>query len=75
MEKLNITLALLIFFTNDSVQPNIYVYGKPRGLVVRVSRVRFPVPPWGFFFESEDFHCDCGVGSLVEFKFKAPPGT
>jgi hypothetical protein len=38
-------------------------------------RVRFPVLPWGFFFEEEDPHGDHGLGSLVEFRFKAPPGT
>jgi hypothetical protein len=37
-----------------------------------MSRVRFPVLPWGFFLEGEDSH---GLGSLVELRFKAPPGT
>jgi hypothetical protein len=39
------------------------------------SRVRFPVVPWGFFLEGEDFHGDHGLGSLVELMFKAPPGA
>jgi hypothetical protein len=39
------------------------------------SRVRFPVLPWGFFLEGEDSHGDHGLGSLVDFRFKAPPGT
>jgi hypothetical protein len=39
------------------------------------SQVRFPVLPWGFFFEGEDSHGDHGLGSLVELRFKAPPGT
>jgi hypothetical protein len=39
------------------------------------SRVRFPVLPWGFFLEGEDPPGDHGLGSLVEFRFKAPPGT
>jgi hypothetical protein len=39
------------------------------------SRVRFPALPWGFFLEGEDSHGDHGLGSLVELKFKAPPGT
>jgi hypothetical protein len=39
------------------------------------SRVRFPVIPWGFFLEGEDFHGDHGLGSLVALRFKAPPGT
>src|SRR5215467_7370997 len=38
------------------------------------SRVRFPVLPRGFFLEGEDPHGDHGLGSLVEFRFKAPPG-
>jgi hypothetical protein len=53
---------------------------QPRGLVVRVSeymrsRVRFPVLPWGFFLEGEVPLGDHGLGNLVEFRFKAPPGT
>jgi hypothetical protein len=39
------------------------------------SRVRFPALPCGFFLEREDFHDDHGLGSLVELRFKAPPGT
>jgi hypothetical protein len=38
------------------------------------SRVRFPVLPWGYFLEGEDPFGDHGLGSLVEFRFKAPPG-
>jgi hypothetical protein len=38
------------------------------------SRVQFPVLPWGFFLEGEDSHSDHGLGSLVEIRFKAPPG-
>jgi hypothetical protein len=37
--------------------------------------VRFPVLTWGFFLEGEDPVGDHGLGSLVEFRFKAPPGT
>jgi hypothetical protein len=37
--------------------------------------VRFSVLPWGFFFEEEESHDDHGLGSLVELRFKAPPGT
>ena len=29
----------------------------------------------GFFLEGEDSHGDRGLGRLVEFRFKAPPGT
>jgi hypothetical protein len=39
------------------------------------SRVRFPVLSWGFFLEEEGSHSDHGLGSLVELRFKAPPGT
>jgi hypothetical protein len=39
------------------------------------SRVRFSVLPWRFFLEGEDPHGDHGLGSLVEFRFKALPGT
>jgi hypothetical protein len=38
-------------------------------------RVPFPVLPWGFFLEEEDPHGDHGPSSLVEFRFKALPGT
>jgi hypothetical protein len=54
---------------------------QPHGLVVRVNDydhevlVRFPVLPWGFFFEVEDPHVDHDLGSLVEVRFKAPPGN
>jgi hypothetical protein len=39
------------------------------------SWVRFPVLSWGFLLEVEDSHGDHGLGSLVELRFKAPPGT
>jgi hypothetical protein len=42
---------------------------------VTTDRVRIPVLPWGFFLEGEDSHGDHGLGSLVELRFKAPPGT
>jgi hypothetical protein len=37
--------------------------------------MKFPVLPWGFFLEEEDPLGDNGLRSLVEFRFKAPPGT
>jgi hypothetical protein len=43
-------------------------------LIVR-SRVRFPALPWEFFPEGEDSRGDHGLGRLVEFRFKGPPGT
>jgi hypothetical protein len=39
------------------------------------SRVRFPLLQWGFFLEGEYPLGDHGLGSLVEFRFKALPGT
>jgi hypothetical protein len=39
------------------------------------SQVVFPVLSWGFFLEGEDSHGDHGLGSLVELRFKASPGT
>jgi hypothetical protein len=40
-----------------------------------MTAVRFPVLPWGFFLEGEDPLGDHCLGSLEEFRFKAPPGT
>jgi hypothetical protein len=37
--------------------------------------MRSRVLPWGFFLEGEDPHGDHGLVSLIEFRFKAPPGT
>jgi hypothetical protein len=34
-----------------------------------------PGSTMGFFLEGEDSHGDHGLGSLVELRFKAPPGT
>jgi hypothetical protein len=44
---------------------------QPHGLVVRVSDYW----SWGPGFDSRFHHGDHGVGSSVEFRFKAPPGT
>jgi hypothetical protein len=49
--------------------------GQSFWLLIMRSRVRLPVLPLGFFPEGEDPHGDHGLGSLVEFRFKAPPGT
>jgi hypothetical protein len=40
-----------------------------------ISWVRFPVLPRGRFLEGEDSDGDRGLGSLVELRFKGPPGT
>jgi hypothetical protein len=39
------------------------------------SQVQFQVLPWGFSLEGEHSHGNHGIGSLVELRFKAPPGT
>jgi hypothetical protein len=44
-------------------------------LLIMKSRVRFQVLPRGFFLEGEGPLGDHGLGSFVEFRFKAPPGT
>jgi hypothetical protein len=55
------------------------ILDQPRGqsfrLLIMRSRVRFPVLPCRFFLEGEDSHGDHGLGSLVELRFKIPPGT
>ena len=37
--------------------------------------VSIPGSTVGIFLEGEDSHGDHGLGRLVEFRFKAPPGT
>jgi hypothetical protein len=49
--------------------------GQSFWLLIMRSRGRFPVLPWGFFLEEEDPPGGNGLGSLVECRFKAPPGT
>jgi hypothetical protein len=49
--------------------------GQSFWLLIMRSRVRFSVLRGEFFLEGEDSHGDDGLGSLVEFSFKAPPGT
>jgi hypothetical protein len=34
------------------------------------TQVRFPILPWGFFLEGEDFHRDHGLGSLAELRLR-----
>jgi hypothetical protein len=41
----------------------------------KIRQKKIPVLPWKFFLEGEDSHGDHGLGSLVELRFKAPPGT
>ena len=53
---------------------------QPRGLVVRVSTNRevlgsIPGSTLGIFLEGEDPRGDHGLGRLVDFRFKVPPGT
>jgi hypothetical protein len=49
--------------------------GQSFWLLIMRSRVKFLVLPWGLFLEGEDPHGDHGLGSLVEPRFKASPGT
>jgi len=53
------------------------VSDQPRGLVVRVSEVPGSIPgsTVGIFPEGEDSRGEHGLGRLVEFRFKGPPGT
>jgi len=48
------------------------IYDQPRGLVVPGS---IPGSTLGIFPEGEDSRGDHGLGRLVEFRFKGPPGT
>jgi hypothetical protein len=50
--------------------PALWSSGQSFWLLIMRSRLRFPVLPWGFFLEWEDL-----LGSVVDFRFKAPPGT
>jgi hypothetical protein len=58
-----------------STWPASWSNGQSFWLLIMRSRVRVPVLPWWFLLEEEDLHGDHGLGSLVEFKFKAPPGA
>ena len=49
--------------------------GQSFWLLIMRSRVRFPVLPWEFLLEGEDSRGDHGLGRLVDFRFKAPPGN
>jgi hypothetical protein len=44
-------------------------------LLIMRSRVRLPVMSFWFFLEVEYPHSGHGLGSLVELRFKVPPGT
>jgi hypothetical protein len=63
--------AYLLF----ALRPASWPSGQIFQLLIMRSRVRFPVLPWGFFFEGEDPLGDHGLANLVELRFKAPPGT
>jgi hypothetical protein len=58
-------------FCTSKVWPASWSSGLSFWLLIMRSRVRFPALPW----EGEDSHGDHGLGSLVELRFKAPPGT
>jgi hypothetical protein len=58
-----------------SMGPASWSSGQRFWLLIMRSRVRISVLPWGFFLEGEDPLGDRCLGNLVEFRFKAPPGT
>jgi hypothetical protein len=62
----------IIYFT---IRPASWSSGQSLWLLIMRFRVRFPVLPWGFFLEGEDSHGDHCLGSVVELRFKAPPGA
>jgi len=68
------------FFDNFTIQP-MYKYDQPRGLMAESLTTNHEVPgsipgsTVGIFPEGENFRGDHGLGSLVEFRFKGPPGT
>ena len=70
----NVTPTLLLLLLLLSL---LLYTDQPRGLVVRVSEVPGSIPgsTVGIFLEGEDSRGDHGLGRLVEFRFKAPPGT
>jgi hypothetical protein len=65
----------VLYIVNFCRRPASWSSGQSFWLLIMRSRTRFPVLPWGFFLEGEDPHGDHGLSSLVEFRFKAPPGT
>ena len=56
-------LTSLVVYWSESLTTNHEVLGSILGSTV------------GIFLEKEDSHGDHGLGRLVEFRFKAPPGT
>ena len=56
-------------------RPASWSSGQSFWLLIMRSRVRFPALPWEFFLKEENSRSDHGLGSLVEFRFKGPPGT
>jgi hypothetical protein len=68
----SVTCLLNYLLLHFRMRPASWSSGQNFWLLIMRSRVRFPVLPWGFFLEGEDSHCDHGLGSLVELRFKAP---
>ena len=64
-----------MYVTTLVTRPASWSRGQSLSLLIMRSRVRFPALPWGIFLEREDSRSDHGLGRLVEFRFKAPPGT
>jgi hypothetical protein len=64
-----------VIFLYILIRPASWSSGQSFWLLIMISRVRFPVLPWGFLLEGAYSHGNHGLGSLVELRFKAPPGT
>jgi hypothetical protein len=74
----NSVFKAVSLFSNSKV----YNSDQPGGLVDRISYYwswcsgfNSPFLPWGCFLEGEGSDGDHGLESLVELRFKAPPGT
>jgi len=69
--KLNADYIYLFILT-----PTSWSSGQSLCLLIMRSRVRFLVLPWEFSLKGGgDSRGDHGLGRLVEFRFKGPPGT
>ena len=77
----HITYQACFCFGNNSIcnfqwlLPASWSSGQSLWLLIMRSRVRFPGSTVGIFPEGEDSRSDHGLGRLVEFRFKGPPGT
>ena len=60
------TFSQATYYSDQVLKPETFEYWCPDSSVEIVT---------GIFLEGEDSHGDHGLGILVEFRFKAPPGT